>query len=323
MPKRTTGTLAIKFKNTNEALRFTEMASRGSAAAQFQQLSIGGANLAYTDTGRGHTIVLVHGNISDIRSWDSVVPLFASRFRAIAYSRRYAWPNDEIADGVEDPWENHADDLIEILEKLAVAPAHIVGNSTGATVALILAKKRPDLVKTMTLEEPPVIHLFLPTTPPSLMDVARLLWFHPWSFLPIMHFGAAVMGPTSNAFKKGDDETAVKIFLRGVLGAEFEERMSQERREQAKVNVKPHRALFCYGELPKFVDADAQGIEVPALVVNGEKTPTSVKHINRRLAALLLDAKEAEIQGASHFIHEDQPEELVRAVIEFVSEVSN
>ena len=299
------------------------MTSRGSAAAQFQQVSIRGANLAYTDTGRGQTIILLHGNISDIRSWDSVVPLFASKFRVIAYSRRYAWPNDEIADGVADPWENHADDLVEMLERLAIAPAHIVGNSTGATVALILAKKRPDLVKTLILEEPPLIHLFLPITPPSLMDVARLLWFHPWSFLPIMHLGAAVMRPTSNAFKKGDDETVVKVFSRGVLGAEFEERKGKERREQANVNVKPHRALFCFGELPRFVDADAQGIEVPALVVNGEKTPTGVKHINRRLAALLPDAKEAEIRGASHFIHEDQPEELVRAVIEFVSKVSN
>ena len=115
--------------------------------------------------------------------------------------------------------ENHADDLADVIEKLAIAPAHILGNSTGATVALILAKKRPDLVKTLVLEEPPLISLFLPTTPPSLMDVVRLLWLHPWSFIPTMHFGATVVGPTSNAFKKGDDETAIKTFFRGVLGA--------------------------------------------------------------------------------------------------------
>ena len=80
------------------------MALHGSDTSNFQQIDVEGAKLAYTDNGRGQSLVLVHGSLSDIRSWDAVVPLFASKLRVVAYSRRYAWPNDEIVDGAPDPW---------------------------------------------------------------------------------------------------------------------------------------------------------------------------------------------------------------------------
>jgi pimeloyl-ACP methyl ester carboxylesterase len=155
-----------------------EMASMAFEASSLPRMTIRGANLAYKDLGEGQPLVLIHANISDIRSWDPVAPHLAKNFRVITYSRRYAWPNDEIQDNVADPWQDHADDLEAMIEKLDIAPAHLMGNSTGATVALLLAKKRPDLVKSLILEEPPLISLFLPTTPPPLMDVLKLLWFH-------------------------------------------------------------------------------------------------------------------------------------------------
>ena len=293
-----------------------------SEASSLPRMTIRGANLAYKDLGEGQPLVLIHANISDIRSWDPVAPHLAKNFRVITYSRRYAWPNNEIQDNVADPWEDHTDDLEAMIEKLDIAPAHLMGNSTGATVALLLARKRPDLVKSLILEEPPLISLFLPTTPPSLMDVLKLLWFHPWSFLPTIHFGATVVGPTTNAFKKGDNEAALKVFSRGVLGQDFDQQLSDARREQMRDNAKPHRALLCYGQMPKLLESDIQKIKITALVMTGEKTALSQRHINQRLAVLLPNVKEVEIPQASHLMHEDQPQEVARVVTEFVSAVS-
>ena len=293
-----------------------------SEASSLPRMTIRGADLAYKDLGEGQPLVLIHANISDIRSWDSVAPRLAKNFRVITYSRRYAWPNEEIPDNVADPWEDHTDDLEAMIEKLDIAPAHLMGNSTGATVALLLAKKRPDLVKSLILEEPPLISLFLPTTPPPLMDVLKLLWFHPWSFLPTIHFGATVMGPTTNAFQKGDNEVALKVFSRGVLGQHFDQQLSNARREQIRDNAKPLRALLCYGQLPKLLEPDIQKIKITALVMTGEKTVLSQRHINQRLAVPLPNVKEVEIPGASHLMHEDEPQEVARVVTEFVSAIS-
>ena len=298
------------------------MDSAASGASSLPRITIRGADLTYNDLGEGQPLVLIHANVSDIRSWDAVTPLLAKNFRVITYSRRYAWPNNEIADNVADPWEDHADDLEAMIEKLDIAPAHLMGNSTGATVALLLAKKRPDLVKSLILEEPPLISLFLPTIPPSLIDVLKLLWFHPWSFWPTIHFGATVVGPTTNAFKKGDNEAALRVFSRGILGQDFDQRLSNARREQMRDNAKPHRALLCYGRMPKLLESDIQKIKIPALVMTGEMTVMSQRHINQRLAVLLPNGKEVEIAEASHLMHEDQPQEVARVVMEFTSAIS-
>lgn len=302
--------------------QMTDPASQHPKAPHLQRMAVRDVELAYTDTGKGEPLVLVHANISDIRSWDTVVRLLASTFRVIAYSRRYAWPNEEIRENSADPWEEHAEDLAAIIEQLKIGPAHVLGNSTGATVALLLAEKRPELVRSLTLEEPPLISLFLPDIPPSLSDIASLLWYHPRSFLPTMLFGASVMGPTTNAFKGGDNDNALEIFSRGVLGSEFYRRLTNMRREQMKSNMKPLRALLCYGKLPVFGETNARAIKVPSLVLTGEMTVVSQRQINQRLALLLPGAQEAELRGASHLMHEDQPEEVVRVVCEFVARSS-
>jgi pimeloyl-ACP methyl ester carboxylesterase len=163
-------------------------------------------------------MVLIHANISDARSWAPVEDALAERFRVISYSRRYATPNAPIADGADDPWSVHVDDLAGLIETLALGPVHAVGNSTGAYLGLLLARQRPELVKSLVLEEPPVVPLFLPSTPPTLSQVVGLLWARPRAFAPIIKFGATVVGPASSAFAKNDDAKGLEIFVRGVLG---------------------------------------------------------------------------------------------------------
>jgi len=51
-------------------------------------------------------------------------------------------------------------DLVElIIKRLNLGPAHIIGHSYGAFIALYLAFEHPDLVKTLVLGEPPVLSL--------------------------------------------------------------------------------------------------------------------------------------------------------------------
>lgn len=299
------------------------MTSRELATAQFRHINIRGAELAYTDTGEGKegNLVLVHPNLGDLRSWDSIVPQLAPTFRVITYSRRFHWPNVDIEDGVADPWEEHADDLAELIEKLNLGPAYVQGNSSSATMALILARRRPELVRALVLEEPPLISLFLRSTPPSLTDVVSLLWLHPRSFFPTMYFGATVVGPTGNAFKAGNDNAALAAFCKGVFGSDFFTRVSHERQQQVRENLMPHRALFCYGTMPGFLDADVQAVQMPVLVLTGQRTANAQLHINRRLTELLPNGEEVIIVDATHFVHEDQPEAVVQAVTQFIGRV--
>ena len=69
--------------------------------------------------------------------WEKQVTAFAAEgFRALAYSRRYNYPN------TNQLQPNHsasveADDLAKLLSKLSIPKAHIIGHSYGAYTALL------------------------------------------------------------------------------------------------------------------------------------------------------------------------------------------
>src|ERR1700693_5347381 len=59
-----------------------------------ERLDIGnGITLHYLDEGKGTPVIFVHGWISDADYWAAEIQPFARHYRAIAYSRRYNYPN--------------------------------------------------------------------------------------------------------------------------------------------------------------------------------------------------------------------------------------
>ncbi len=71
----------------------------GRDVESLKRMRVNGTELAYVEQGRGQPVVFVHGGFVDLTIWQQQVPAVAKQYRAIAYSRRYAWPNDEIPDG--------------------------------------------------------------------------------------------------------------------------------------------------------------------------------------------------------------------------------
>lgn len=104
-----------------------------------QSVVANGAALAYLERGQGRGVVFVHGGYSDLRTWLPQLDAFAERYRTVAYSRRYARPNEDIPEGWDDQMVPHVEDLISMLRSLDLAPAHLVGNSWGAFICLLTA----------------------------------------------------------------------------------------------------------------------------------------------------------------------------------------
>ena len=55
-------------------------------------IEINGYDMAYKESGSGVPIVLIHGLVSDYRSWDASVPDFSKTYRTIAVSLRHNYP---------------------------------------------------------------------------------------------------------------------------------------------------------------------------------------------------------------------------------------
>jgi pimeloyl-ACP methyl ester carboxylesterase len=97
----------------------------------------------YDQLGEGEPLVLLHPGMADARAFAPNVDALAAHFRVFTPERRGHGHTPD----VEGPltYELMAQDTIAFLEAVVGGPAHLVGCSDGATVALLTALRRPDL----------------------------------------------------------------------------------------------------------------------------------------------------------------------------------
>ena len=120
--------------------------SSGSAVAQTRSLNVGDAVISYDVTGRGRTVVFIHGWPQNKSVWDDQVPVFSKRYRVL----RYDSPGFGNSTGFSDPSAEPLDLLI-LLEALRIDHAYIVGHSRGAGIALRFAAAFPEKVDALVL----------------------------------------------------------------------------------------------------------------------------------------------------------------------------
>ncbi len=121
-------------------------------------ITINGIELAYRDsleeagTGAGRpTLLFLHGAGGSLEQFAAQRDRFAGGYRAVSVSMR-----GHGASGAPDPATKEAyslqamgEDLALFIERLGLAPAHVVGNSAGGVMGLELAAKRPELLASL------------------------------------------------------------------------------------------------------------------------------------------------------------------------------
>ena len=281
-------------------------------------VNLSGTRFGYVECGRGEPLMFVHGAVSDYRTWQFQREEFAERFRVIAYSRRYNWPNEQIPKGADYSMTKQVDDLQALLRLLDAAPAHLVGHSYGAFLCLLLAIREPHLVRTLTLAEPPVVTLFVSNTPRPL-ELLKLLVTRPRAAAAIIKFGAKVLSPASQAFRDGNMEAGMHIFVDTVFGSGGYRALSESRKEQVRANLANLKAaLLGSGFAPLNAD-QVRSIRTPTLLVNGEHSIGLFHHLTDRLEELMPHAERVTIRGVSHMMQEENGPAFNAAVLSFLA----
>lgn len=121
--------------------------------------------------GDGEPLVLIHGGWTDHTTWTRLVPSLSRSFRVIRYDRRghsRSQRGERLLTRL-----GHEDDVATLIERLDLAPAHLVGTSYGALMALSLAGRRPELVRSVVAHEPPALALMPMPDVDALFDGVR------------------------------------------------------------------------------------------------------------------------------------------------------
>jgi pimeloyl-ACP methyl ester carboxylesterase len=253
---------------------------------------VNGVRLLVEESGSGAPLVLVHGSWDDRQTWALIEDDLARRFHVVAYDRRGHTGSD---DGAEPgSRRDDEDDLAGLIETLGLAPAHVIANSFGASIALGLAARRPELFRTLCAHEPPLVSLA--TDDPAVAT-----------------FREAVP-PVLELIGRGEPEAAARGFVEIVLGPGAWEMMP----EQGRATMVANADTFA-GEAvdPAWADIDLDalgGITAPVLLTQGDQSPPMFGRIIERLAAAMDNAEVGTLPGAGHIPHATHPADYVAVI---------
>ena len=278
-------------------------------------LDVDGVSLFYTEKGVGEPVIFVHGIPTDYRAWSSQLDALSGLFRAISYSRRYAYPNTRQGDLLDSTIENNAADLEGLLRKLDISPVHLVGHSYGGLIAAFLAVNHPELLRSLVLVEPYLPSLFL-RNQNSRTDQLSFLLRHPVLAMAVVK-AFRTAGPAVAALEKGDNETGVGLNLdatqnkKGAL-----QQLSEEQRRMMLDNGRTYKEVTI--PYPPLAREDLKRIRSPTLVVNGETSNLLLRKMAEVSAASIPGCKRVVIGGSGHFPHIEKPTEFNSQLLGFL-----
>lgn len=127
-----------------------------------------GGQLHYRESGTGDPVLLLHLNSGTSTMFLPIMPLLAQKYRAIALDHPGYGDSDRPAEPftVMRQWSQTA---IDLLDRLGIEKAHIVGHMTGANIAADIAAEWPERVDRLVLSE-----VFNWNTPPRREAHERL-----------------------------------------------------------------------------------------------------------------------------------------------------
>lgn len=112
-------------------------------------VQLGEVNTYYERDGAGEPLVLLHPGFADSRAFEQNVPGLADHFTIYRPDRRGHGRTPDVDGPIS--YELMAQDTIAFLERVVGEPAYLVGHSDGTPVALLVALRRPDLVRRLVL----------------------------------------------------------------------------------------------------------------------------------------------------------------------------
>jgi pimeloyl-ACP methyl ester carboxylesterase len=119
------------------------------ALAAPQLAHVNGVDIAYTETGSGEPLVLLHG-FGDCGSvWQGVLPALSSRYRVISMELRGHGRSGEFAGPFL--FEDSAGDLLALLDHLGLSKVKAMGISAGGMTLLHAAVREPERIDAMVL----------------------------------------------------------------------------------------------------------------------------------------------------------------------------
>lgn len=252
----------------------------------------------YEIQGTGHPLLLISGiNCDHNILWENVRQPLAEDYQVITYSPRGIAPSS--APDIPYTIEMMADDAAALLEGLGFSSAHVLGYSMGGMIAQALAVLHPDRID----------NLVIAASAPKISTLNRLVCE---SCQRILIHGIP-----------REDAQAVMLpwfFSNSFLTTLVEEKLTEPMPKlEPSMPQSPHGLLHQFQALISFdMSAAITGINIPTLIIAGEKDLLMPIEDAQELERLIPDARLVVIPHAGHLLIHEKPSVFLQMVSAFM-----
>jgi len=232
----------------------------------------------------GDVVCFAHALLADGGMWaDQVPPLVRAGFSALRIDMRGHGGSDAPDGGCTV--SDLAQDVIEVLDHLAVARVHFVGLSIGGVIGQALAVRAPERLWSLVLSD----------TNPASAPNAKAMWAE----------------RTAIVQKANSAAPLAAGMMPRLLSAQYKERRPVRWAEiLATIEATRPQGVYAGAQALQNFDFTAQlpALQTPTLILCGQNDPATPPSEAKKIAGLIPGARYVEIPDALHFPNIEQAE---------------
>jgi len=254
----------------------------------------------YDESGEGPTIVLVPGSCSTGAAWRPIITHLRDEFRCVTTSlpgyggtaeRRSRNDADIVAEA----------DILEQVIRHTGGPVHLVGHSFGGLIALAVAMRHPEWLRSLAILEAPAIEILQESGEDRLYGEFRTM--------------AGAYAAAHEAGEPHAIERMIDFFGGAGTFRSWPQRVRDYAVATTPANLLDWTCAFGFALTPALL-AD---VTPRTLVAWGELSHPAAKRANQLVGQHLPKATVAEIPGAAHFMIATHPKQVADMIAQHIA----
>jgi len=250
--------------------------------------------LNHSSVGEGYPFIVIHGLFGSSRNWQALSKLFARHFRVITVDLRN---HGDSFHAPEMSYALMADDVLGLMDHLAIDSAHILGHSMGGKLAMKLTQLKPGRVNKLVVA-----------------DIAPVAYSHSYDDIigPVRAMDLSVVSSRKQADnhpEKDIPDQRVRQFILQSLTVQDGKLYWKLNWESIQNNV---AAIIGYENI-----ADWR-IENPTQFIRGGASPYVTAQSWALIQQHFLNAELVTLDKAGHWLHAEQPAAFAEEVVRFL-----
>lgn len=261
------------------------------------QVNVNGVQLYYEEHGIGpQTMFFIHGFMLSGEVFRDQFEYFKARYKCVVFDLRGQGRSEVTDTGYEI--DSLTTDAVSLIQTLGLGPCHVVGISTGGAVALRMASRHRELLKSLIL---------IDTSAESEQNKLRYNWYKTL----IQLFGMKIVVANfmrlyfSNNFLSDPARQEDVLFWKSEL------------LKNKKTSVKALKGHINRESVLNELD----NIPVPTLVMVGDEDAVTPPQMSKNIKLKIPQARLATIQGTGHLSTIEDPWQVIETIEVFLNGV--